>query len=48
MRMAKKRDTDLQKIVAFNIIMEILAEIKEENEEPQVETANIETNINSI
>ena len=28
----KEEDTDLQKIVAFNIIMEILAEIKEENE----------------
>ncbi len=36
------------KIVAFNIIMEILAEMKEKDEEPKVKTASIETNTNSI
>ena len=44
----KEEGYGLAKIVAFNIIMEILAEIKGEDEEPQVKTANIETNINSL
>ena len=44
----KEEGYGLAKIVAFNIIMEILAEIKGEDEEPQVKTANIETDINSL